>query len=332
MLLDLLEDRRLLFFGGKGGVGKTTLAAATAAGLAGRGSHVLLVSTDPAHNLGHLFDRRIGPNAVPLMAGLDAMELDPDRTVDTHLDGVRATLRKMMPERLHGAVEKHLDSAREAPGMMEAALLERMAIVVEEGLASHDVVVFDTAPSGHTVRLLELPEIMSAWTAGLIDRRRKADGFADALRQFREAPGENYAAEAIAGDEPGTGRDGRENVIRAVLRRRQSRFSKLSAAMQDEALATFVIVLVPEAMPVLETNELYEKLRRVKMPVGALVENRMAPERNEDFWRERGVYEAETLGRLDAKVAALPRVSVPLQPREISGAQQILDFARAYLT
>ena len=78
MLLDLAAERRVLFFGGKGGVGKTTVAAATALAQARAGRRVLLVSTDPAHNLGHLWQRPVGPQKVRLAAGLDGLELDPE--------------------------------------------------------------------------------------------------------------------------------------------------------------------------------------------------------------------------------------------------------------
>ena len=78
MLLELAAERRVLFFGGKGGVGKTTVAAATALAQARAGRRVLLVSTDPAHNLGHLWQRPVGPQKVRLAAGLDGLELDPN--------------------------------------------------------------------------------------------------------------------------------------------------------------------------------------------------------------------------------------------------------------
>ena len=92
MLLKLANSKKILFFGGKGGVGKTTVSAATAAACADSGAKVLLVSTDPAHNLGHLFDRTIGGTPTRISAGLDALELDPQETVNVHLKEISSSL------------------------------------------------------------------------------------------------------------------------------------------------------------------------------------------------------------------------------------------------
>ena len=184
LLLDLARSRKVLFFGGKGGVGKTTVSAATALARANEGAKVILISTDPAHNLGHLFDRKIGPRPVRIMAGLDALELDPDNTVDAHMREVSSALHELMPVNLHKEIDKHMLLSRGAPGMQEAALLERIAEIVEEGINEYDLIVFDTAPSGHTARLMVLPEMMTAWTEGLIKRREKADRFAEFVRDL----------------------------------------------------------------------------------------------------------------------------------------------------
>ena len=164
MLLALAQTKKILFFGGKGGVGKTTVSAATALARAQAGGKVLLVSTDPAHNLGHLFDRAIGSKPVRLAPGLDGLELDPDETVRLHLKEITSSLHKLMPVHLRGEVDKHMALSKDAPGMQEAALMERIAEVVEQGVKDYDLIVFDTAPSGHTARLMALPEMMSAWT------------------------------------------------------------------------------------------------------------------------------------------------------------------------
>ncbi|MDP1757640.1 MAG: ArsA-related P-loop ATPase, partial [Pseudohongiella sp.] len=123
MLLELAAQRRVLFFGGKGGVGKTTVSASTALAMADSGKRVLLVSTDPAHNLGHLFDRKIGPSPVRLAPGLDGLELDPELTVEKHLEEVTAALRRIMPIHLASEIDKHMALSRDAPGMQEAAIL-----------------------------------------------------------------------------------------------------------------------------------------------------------------------------------------------------------------
>ncbi|MEO7131409.1 MAG: ArsA family ATPase, partial [Dermatophilaceae bacterium] len=174
MLLELVARRKVLFVGGKGGVGKTTVASSLALAAARAGRSTLVVSTDPAHNLGHLWDRPVGDETVRLAENLDGLEIDPKRTTDEHLAAVGATMRRLMPEHLSGEIDKHLNLAREAPGTHEAAVLERIAETVEDAEGHYDLVVFDTAPSGHTARLMSLPETMSAWTEGLLKRQDRS--------------------------------------------------------------------------------------------------------------------------------------------------------------
>ncbi|MGB3761747.1 MAG: ArsA-related P-loop ATPase, partial [Ornithinimicrobium sp.] len=123
MLLELAAQRRVLFVGGKGGVGKTTVASAVALARARAGARVLLISTDPAHNLGHLFGMPIGDGFTQIVPGLEACELDPEKTMDTHLAAAERTMRRLMPDHLGGEVTKHLRLARQAPGAAEAAVL-----------------------------------------------------------------------------------------------------------------------------------------------------------------------------------------------------------------
>lgn len=328
MLLKALEDRQVLFFGGKGGVGKTTLASAIAAGYAARGRRVLVVSTDPAHNLGHLWGREIGPEPVRLTAGLDGIELDPARTVDEHLKGVERQLRKLMPERLGGEVRRHLDQAREAPGMVEAALLERIAVTLEEGLSTHDLVVFDTAPTGHTTRLLELPELMGAWTSGLLKARERSDRFASALGQFRAADASEEPGEKLFGGEPG-----REHDMRATLMRRQDRFKRLRETLTDAARTAFLIVLTPERLPVLETIELHRRLGQLRVPVGGLLVNRRSPRGESALMDRRAEAEDGHLEQLRAALgpSAPALVELPLAEDEILGGEALLAFCERHL-
>ena len=124
----------IVFFGGKGGVGKSTIASAVAFGLAEAGYSVQLVSTDPAHNLGHMWEQTVGAKGVAAKASanLHLLELDPAATTEAHISQVENTMRRMMPERLHGEVTKHLDLARNSPGTHEAAMLELSLIHISE--------------------------------------------------------------------------------------------------------------------------------------------------------------------------------------------------------
>ncbi len=322
MLLELAKNRRILFFGGKGGVGKTTVSAATALARANAGAKVLLVSTDPAHNLGHLFDRAIGSRPVRITAGLDALELDPEETVEMHLKEVTSALHQLMPVTQHGEIDKHMSLSRDAPGMQEAAILERIAEVVESGLKDYDLIVFDTAPSGHTARLMVLPEMMSAWTEGLIKRREKADRFAEFVREL----GRDNSMEDKTFS-PKDAEQEKESRIRQILHRRKLKFSSLRDTLADKSLTSFVIVLAAERLPVLETIELHEKLGHAGIQVECLVVNKRSPAEGSDFLRERHAQEAEHLALLDRKLAKIPRQEITLISHDVVGLSALDAFA-----
>jgi arsenite-transporting ATPase len=326
MLLALARNRRILFFGGKGGVGKTTVSAATALAMANEGKKVLLVSTDPAHNLGHLFERKIGPNPVRLAPQLDGMELDPEQTVEEHLQEVTAALRRLMPTHLLGEVDKHMELSRDAPGMQEAAILERIAAVVEQGRANYDVVIFDTAPSGHTARLMALPEMMSAWTEGLIKRRDKADSFTAVLRGMgsdKEERNKLFGETLASGDSTGD----RENRIRQLLNRRRQRFAGLRDVLMDAEQTAFIIVLAAERLPVLETIELHTHLKRAGVKAGGLVVNKRLPPAADLFFAERRVQEEVHLATLSEALPDLQRQDILLSSHDVVGLAELERFA-----
>ncbi|TDK27495.1 ArsA family ATPase [Luteimonas aestuarii] len=328
MLLTLASSRRVLFFGGKGGVGKTTVAAATALAQADAGGRVLLVSTDPAHNLGHLWGRTIGPQAQRVAPGLDAVEIDPDATVEAHLAQVGDALRRLMPEHLSGEVDKHLALSRDAPGMHEAALLERIAETVERGLRDYDLLVFDTAPSGHTARLMALPEMMSAWTEGLLQRQQRAERFGDLVRNL--GSDEGIGGRALGGERADTPAD-RDQRIRELLHRRRHRFAHLRETIVDATTTAFVIVLAAERLPVLETIELHAQLQRAGVAVGGLLVNKRSPADAGTFLAARRRQEAAHLETLRMALPGLAMEQLPLQPDDVLGAAALRGIARQLL-
>jgi len=320
--MDLAASRQVLVVGGKGGVGKTTVASAVALAQARAGRRVLVVSTDPAHNLGHLWQRPVGDGVVRLADGLDGLEIDPRRTTDEHLRAVGRTMRRLMPEHLSGEVDKHLALARDAPGTHEAAVLERLAEVLED--AAHDLVVLDTAPSGHTSRLMSLPETMSAWTEGLLRRQGRSDRFGAALRGLDD---DGAAASVIGGTGRRERRAERDSEIRRVLLRRRTRFAHLRDLLTDEARTAFAIVLAAERLPVLETVELHEQLARTGVAVGALVVNKRSPADAGALLARRRAQEEEHLATVRRALPDVPLVELPLLAEEVVGEQGLDAFA-----
>ena len=323
LLLDLARSRRILFFGGKGGVGKTTVSAATALALANEDRRVLLVSTDPAHNLGHLFNREIGPRPVRLAPGLDGLELDPAATVRDHMSDVSGALHSLMPVQMHAEIDKHVALSRDAPGMQEAAILEKMAEIVEQGRKDYEHVIFDTAPSGHTARLMALPEMMTAWTEGLIQRRERADRFAEFVRGLGS---DSDMAEDIVGEKNSAAE--KESRIRGILNRRRLKFAHLRDALADPELTSFVIVLVAERLPVMETIELHDQLRKAGLTIDCLVVNKRLPSGTGEFLEERRAQQEIHLHTLGE---ALPNVSsehLDLVAKDIAGLTALQEFSQ----
>lgn len=322
LLLDLARSRQILFFGGKGGVGKTTVSAATALALAGEGKRVLLVSTDPAHNLGHLFNREIGPRPVRLAPDLDGLELDPEATVQEHMSEVSGALHSLMPVQMHGEIDKHIALSRDAPGMQEAAILEKMAEIVEQGRKEYEHVIFDTAPSGHTARLMALPEMMTAWTEGLIQRRERADRFAEFVRGLGS---DSALAEDIVGEKNPVAE--KESRIRGVLNRRRLKFVHLREALADPGLTSFVIVLVAERLPVLETIELRDQLRKAGLAIDCLVVNKRLPAGAGEFLEERRDQQEFHLQTLGKALPEIPCEHLDLVAQDIAGLEALKKFS-----
>ncbi|PAT04194.1 arsenic-transporting ATPase [Corynebacterium sp. NML 150383] len=303
-------DAPVMFFGGKGGVGKTTISAATAVRLAARGRRVLLVSTDPAHNLGHIWGAMLHDAPVTLEPRLDAIELDPAAITEQHLRAVGDSMRAMMPERLHREVDRHLEMSRHSPGMHEAALLERIADLVAG--SEYDNLIFDTAPSGHTSRLVALPELMAAYTDGLLERRDKSDKFSDLVR-------------GMGGDSSGGSPvDRRNQQIRSTLLARRRKFERLRAVLTDPAKCVFHIVLTAERLPVMESMEFYEELTANGVHVGSAIVNRRAPDEAGAFLEGRRGVEAQALALLDLPV---PVVELPWLPGEIGTREALGQIA-----
>jgi arsenite-transporting ATPase len=164
MMKFLESPPRFLFFTGKGGVGKTSIACATAVNLAQGGKRVLLVSTDPASNVGQVFGKRIGNTIteIPEVPGLSTLEIDPQAAAQLYRDRIVGPVRGLLPDAVVKGIEEQLSGACTTE---IAAFDEFTALLVDGSLtAGFEHIIFDTAPTGHTIRLLQLP---GAWSGFL---------------------------------------------------------------------------------------------------------------------------------------------------------------------
>ncbi|MFQ5746526.1 MAG: ArsA family ATPase [Gemmatimonadota bacterium] len=310
----MLLARDILFFGGKGGVGKTTLAAAWAARCAREGTRTLLVSTDPAHSTSDILETRLGPDVRRVVAGLWAMEIDPEVETDRFIEGVKERIADSTAPRLLAEVERQIDIARLSPGAEEAALFERFTRLIEQEGESFDRIVFDTAPTGQTLRLLSLPEHMGAWIGGLIQQRRKVTALG---RMWRRVAGASAAPERPTTD----------RVLRALEERRDL-FRRARQTLTNGERTGFVFVTVAERLPVLETEKAVGTLARHGIPIAGVVVNRILPEEaSGDFTSRRRELERRALERIERTFGGIPLLRVPMADRDLVGLDSLVRLA-----
>jgi arsenite-transporting ATPase len=312
------HDRFVLFFGGKGGVGKTTMASAFALRLADAGHRTLLVSTDPAHSTSDILETELGAEPRPVSECFWAMEIDPEREADRYIQGVKDRISEATAPRLMAEVERQIDVARVSPGAEEAALFERFTLIIEEAESQFDRIVFDTAPTGQTLRLLSLPELMSAWISGLIGQRRKVNTLG---RMWRNVAGA-AAGDSLAGEDP----------VLEALEERRARFRRTRQILTDATRTSFVFVVTAERLPIWETEKAVSSLTHYGVPVGAVFVNRVLPrEAGGAFLENRKEQEAEYLDRIDREFRSLPICRVPLMESDVVGVDALRRLAISYL-
>ncbi|EKO3571211.1 ArsA family ATPase [bacterium 19MO03SA05] len=328
----LLNNQRVILVGGKGGVGKTTTSATLALLAAERGRRVLVVSTDPAHSLADAFDRPIGDKITRVAPNLDGLEIDPDEEVVRHLEQVSRQLKRFTRPELYGAVERQIRLTGQSPGAQEAALLECIARTLEHGLQHYDLVIFDTAPTGHTLRLLALPEAMAAWTQGLLKSNQQSDKFAKVLDHLTPNSGKDIDNPLSSPEEHATsGLDERHKAIAEILLNRQRLLQRTRETFLDGSQTAILFVLTPEKLPILETTRAVRSLTDEKLPVAGIVINRILPTHADgEFLALRRQQEKQHLQEIDQQFSHLKRYPIPLQATDIQGTDQLMALGTQF--
>ena len=307
--MDVLS-KSIIFVGGKGGVGKSTSAAAIAWKSAEDGNKTLLISTDPAHNVGDIFNQKIGGKTKAIADNLYALEIDPEIETDNYIKTVKANIKGTVHSSMMEEVNRQLDTAKASPGADEAALFDKLIHIILEERQNFDKLVFDTAPTGHTIRLLTLPELMGVWIEGLLEKRRKTN--------------ENYT-QLLNDGEP------REDPIYDVLRERQERFSKARDLLLDEQVTGFIFVLNPERLPILETKKALDLLHNYHLHVKTLIINKVLPEEADgEFLLERKKHEKTYLQQIKETFPKQKLVHVPLFSQDIVSKTQLELFSEYF--
>ena len=307
--MDVLT-KNIIFVGGKGGVGKSTSAAAIALQSAEQGFKTLLISTDPAHNVGDIFNTKIGGKTKEIADNLYALEIDPEIETDNYIKSVKENIRGVVHSGMMEEVHRQLDTAKASPGADEAALFDKLISIILEERANFDKLVFDTAPTGHTIRLLSLPELMGVWIKGLLDKRRTTN--------------ENYSR-LINDGEPV------EDPIYDVLRIRQSRFSEAREVLLDKKQTGFIFVLNPERLPILETKKAIDLLNKYDLVVSTLIINKVLPEEADgDFIMERKKHEKQYIELIKETFTKQQLIFVPLFSQDIISEKQLALFSEYF--
>lgn len=330
-LRDILAHR-VIFVGGKGGVGKTTMAAALGAVAAESDKRCLLVSTDPAHSLGDVLSRSIGDRETALGANLWGIEIDPDAESVRHLETVKQQMKRLVHQRMWGEIDRQLDLARYSPGASEAALLERVARLMVDDTENRqfDVTIFDTAPTGHTLRLLTLPEMMAAWTDGLLSHRKRSSRLASTLRHL--GGGRVKGDEFGVIEQPSDYEEGSaESRINEILTARRRLFRAARERLLDRHTSVFLLVLNPDKLSILESRKALDVLTRFDVPIAGIVVNRVLPEdARGEFIEARRRQEAAYLHEIERVFANYGRIVIPLLPYDVNGLEALRNVGRLF--
>ena len=247
---------RILIYTGKGGVGKTSIAAATAVRIARSGKKVVIMSTDQAHSLGDSFERTLGPEPAEIFPGLDAVEIDPAEEARQAWGTLREYLRQIIDEKANGGIEA--DEVLLFPGLEELCALIRILDIYEEG--TYDVIVVDCAPTGETLALLRYPERLSVL----------ADRLLPMVRSFNSAFG-GLISRRTSVPKP-------RDLVFAEFDALVKRLNQLQQILRDRDTTSMRIVTTPERIVLQEARRNFTWVNEYDFGMDAVYINRIYPE------------------------------------------------------
>jgi len=283
-----------IFFSGKGGVGKTTMAAASALYHAERGSRTLIVTTDPASNLADVFEQEIGHRVTGIsgVINLYGMEIEPDAATREYKERIIAPFRAFMPKDVIAALEEQFNS----PCTTEIASFDRFVDFMNSD--EYDVVVFDTAPTGHTIRLLELP--------------------VDWSRHIEEAA-----------------KGGGQTCIGPVqaIQESKAKYDRATALLKNRDRTSFVFVMRPEELSLYETRRAAHELAAIGVEPGEIIINGILPAEvcTIDFFEARYAAQQKVIESARATLPGYKR-SMLLRANEVKGLDSLRSVAGELFT
>jgi arsenite-transporting ATPase len=303
-LIGLKENvLKLILFGGKGGVGKTTCASSTGFYLA-KDFKTLLISTDPAHSLSDSLGQEIGSEIkeVKGVKNLSVLEISAEKALSKFKIKYEAQIRKIL-DTSTCLDQEDINSIFNLtiPGIDEVMGFKTIVGLIEQ--AQFDKYIVDTAPTGHTLRLLTLPQLLDDWIKVVAKMRWK----------YR------YMVETFSGQyNPDEGDDFLVEMKRTVKR--------IEGLLRDPQRCEFIAVTIPEDMAIQETERLLNNLNKFGLKVKQLVVNNVLELRSCEFCRQRSKSQEEYIKQIRKKFSNLRATIVPLQPNEVKGIDALSNF------
>ena len=316
-LKDLLinPETHFVLFGGKGGVGKTSSAACAGLWTAeNTKKSVLIVSTDPAHSLGDSLGLQLEPGTVTPVPGterLSALEISPSKAFKEAQEKMGTNPAGLEMEGMQIPLLGDLGdlAGMSPPGADEAMAFGTVLEYLEN--SEYDLIIFDTAPTGHTLRLLSLPELLSSWIGKLITLRLKLGKFMGAFKNVFKK-----------------GKKDDEDPMDAIQHLKDS-IEAAKDELQDPVKTTFVIVMIAEDMAIYETERLLSALIEYQIPVRYIIVNQIFPENPDcNFCKSRREFQIRHLGEIeDLYRDEFDVIKVPLFEKEIRKFDQLRRMA-----
>jgi arsenite-transporting ATPase len=299
---------RVILFTGKGGVGKTTVAAATALHSARLGHRTVVLSTDAAHSLGDSFDTPLGPEPKQIGDKLWAQETDVEYNLRKHWGTVEQWLRSLLQWR--GLDELVADEIAILPGMDELSAL--LWINDHCGSGDYDLVIVDCAPTGETLKLLSFPDVAGWWVEKMLPIHRRVVGvLKPIIRPFTDLP--------LPGDDVYAAG---EDLFR--------RLEELHALLADPDISSVRLVVNAEKMVIKEAQRTFTYLNLYGYATDAVVCNRLLPQEvHDDYFRAWKVAQQEHLRVIQESFSPLPIFALPLMDQEVVGTEMLGKVAAA---
>ena len=308
-------ERRYIMFGGKGGLGKTTLSATSAFWLASQGKRVLLFSVDPQASLSDIFQQDIfGKGPVPIMPNLWAQEVDADRRIKDYQEEIRKKILDMYGfDRVPEEIDNYIAAASAEPAMEESAIFDAVVDIIVQG--DYDYYIYDLVPLGHALYYLSMAKVYDEWINKITKLRED-------MRQYDQVAATMRREETVE-----------EDKILGELLYIKERINASSRILTDRRQTAFFFVLVPEEMIILDTQKAAELFSRFDVPLSGYVVNRVLPPdlgagRIPEYLKNRITMQQKYMKNIQATFGGQILAYVPEMERDITGLGMIERLAR----